>query len=131
MDGQLHRLSEYMKLMRSGEAVSEGAIDGIKLAVKEAGEAMKSNFKEWSVELTRNCESLRHEVQTTWLRNASAVEKALEAMAVMFDTVIREAREYVTEERDAAVELSTLVRDNANTEVSPLPAPCNSWSQHC
>ena len=120
IDSQVHKLACYLKVMQSGEAASEDAIDNVKSAVKDAGEAMKDNFNAWSIDLKQRCESLCNEVQTSGLRSVSAVEKALEVMVAMLDTVVREAREFISQERDATAELGTLVRNSANTEVSLL-----------
>ena len=105
--------------MQSGEAASEDAIDDVQSAVRDAGDAMKDNFNAWSVDLKQSCESLCNEVQISGHRSADAVEKAFKVMATMFDTVVRETREFISQERDTAVELGTLVRTNANAEVRP------------
>jgi kinesin family member 11 len=104
--------------MRSGESASEDAISDVRTAVKDAGEAMKGSFNAWSVGLKKSCESLCSEVQTSGLRSAETVERALKAMAALLEVVIREAKEHVEQERNTAIQLGTLARDNANTEVS-------------
>jgi hypothetical protein len=127
---QLQKLAEYLKVMQSGEAASSDAIDDVQGAVKNAGEAMKDNFNVWSLNLKQICESMCNEFQLSGLRSVGAVEKAFKVMAAMLGTVIREAREYVSQERDAAVELDILARNHAKTEVCLLLVPCISQSQH-
>ena len=119
IDEQMHRLEGYLKVMQSEEAVSEHAIDSVQAAVNGAGEAMKNGFNSWSVDLKQSCESLCNEIQTSSLKSAGAVEKAFKVMAMMLDAVVHEAREYVDQEKNAAIELSAMAKNNANAEVRP------------
>ena len=114
---QVGKLKHFVKLMQSGESASNDAIDAMQAAIKDAAEAMKGSFSAWSLGLKKSCESLCGEVQLSGMRSASAVEKTIKTMSVMLENVVCEAREHIEKERNAAVELGTLVKDNANTEV--------------
>src|SRR5882762_6846729 len=65
IDAQLKRVQDTLQIIQSKDAISGEAASAIQTAVKEAQESFKTGFTTWAVTLSKSCEVICKELQTT------------------------------------------------------------------
>ncbi|KAJ7109400.1 kinesin 2 [Mycena epipterygia] len=120
IDQQLKRMHAALAAVHAKDTAEAEALAIVQNVLKETHETFHVGFAAWGSTLKRSCETTCNEVNVAGLEAFATVEKALKAMGVLVENVVREARSFVDAERDSVVEAKLLAANATATELTRL-----------
>ena len=137
VNDQIQRVQDVMTLIQAKDEMSAEALGSAQTAVKEAHDSIRSVFSSWSDKLEKSGLSLRVDLERTSTNGFQAVriistvpvtrmmmwiqvEKALNSIAVLIQSVIHDNQEYMTMERKHSTEVKSLAESQAEEQIRYL-----------
>jgi len=137
VNDQIQRVQDVMSLIHAKDELSAEALCTAQTAVKEAHDGIRVVFSSWSDKLEKSGFSLRADFEKsstdgfrvvrtvspfsiihmiTWIQ----VERALNSIAVLIQSVIHDSQEYISAERKHSVEVRSLAESQAEEQIRYL-----------
>ena len=137
INDQIQRVQDVMASLQAKEETSGEALKGAQMAVKEAHDSIRAVFSLWSDKLEQSTLSLRIDLEKSSTNGFQAVciaptlsithvmtrlqvEKALNSIAVLIQSVIHETQEYMTVERKHSAEAKLIAESRAEEQIRHL-----------
>ncbi|KAF8503536.1 kinesin-domain-containing protein [Russula emetica] len=120
VNDQIQRVQDVMALIQAKDEVSAEALGSAQTAVKEAHDSIRSVFSSWSDRFEKSGVSFRVDLERSSTDGFQAVEKALNSIAVLIQSVIHDSQEYMTVERKHSTEVKSLAESQAEEQIRHL-----------
>jgi kinesin family protein 11 len=137
VNDQIQRVQDVMSLIHAKDELSAEALTTAQTAVKEAHDSIRAVFSSWSDKLEKSGLSLRADFEKSStdgfraVRTVSSfsvihimtwtqVEKALNSIAVLIQSVIHDSQEYISAERKHSIEVRSLAESQAEEQIRYL-----------
>ncbi|EIN07350.1 kinesin-domain-containing protein [Punctularia strigosozonata HHB-11173 SS5] len=117
---QLRKVQELLGVVQAKDQVVGEAVRTIQTTVDDTVEGLKTGFGSWADGLRKKCEAMCSDVEIADSAAHVAAERALKSTASLIDTIIREAQQFIEDERKSALAAKNMTDTVVNAEVLRL-----------
>ncbi|KAI0322237.1 P-loop containing nucleoside triphosphate hydrolase protein [Amylostereum chailletii] len=116
----IKRMQEALQVIHAKDETSSEAVESAQVAVKEAHDGIRASFAVWSEKFKSSSVSMYTEIEKASLTGYQTMDRAINAMSQLVETIVREERENIDREHKAILEAKTLTEATANEEMRHL-----------
>ncbi|KAK0459751.1 kinesin 2 [Desarmillaria tabescens] len=116
----LQQVQESLNDICGQDDSEDQALTVVKKTMQETHETFKVGFGSWGENLSSSCVQLCAKVDNVGANAFGGVEKAVKAMALLVEDVLRDALQFIEAERQGLLALQSLGSDAANAEIQRL-----------
>ncbi|KAF8274997.1 P-loop containing nucleoside triphosphate hydrolase protein [Lactarius quietus] len=120
INDQVRRLQDVMSSIQAQDEVAGEALRNAQTSVKEANDNIRATFSSWSDKLVQSSLSWRADLEKSSSNSFQAVEKALDSIAVLVQSVIQETHKHMVAERERNAEAKSTAESQAEEQICRL-----------
>ncbi|KAI9446436.1 kinesin-domain-containing protein [Lactarius indigo] len=120
INDQVRRVQDVMSSIQAQDEIASEAMRNAQTSVKEANDNIRATFSSWSDKLEQSSLSWRGDLEKSSMSSFQAVEKALDSIAVLVQSVIQETQKYMAAERERNAEAKSLAESQAEEQIRHL-----------
>ncbi|KAH9079433.1 kinesin-domain-containing protein [Lactarius deliciosus] len=120
INDQVRRVQDVMTSIQAQDEVAGEALRNAQTSVKEANDSIRATFSSWSDKLEQSSLSWRTDLEKSSMTSFQAVEKALDSIAVLVQSVIQETQKYMAAERERNAEAKLIAENQAEEQIRHL-----------
>ncbi|KZV61068.1 kinesin-domain-containing protein [Peniophora sp. CONT] len=117
---QLARMQDALGTIQARDDASGEAVADAQRAVRDAVEGARAGFAAWSEKFKLSSSAMYTEIEKASLTGYTTMDKAIKAMSLLVETVVREAQDHVAAERAALLDAKSLSDATSSREITRL-----------
>ncbi|VDB83014.1 unnamed protein product [Peniophora sp. CBMAI 1063] len=117
---QLARMQDALNNIQARDDTGSEAIADAQRAVKDAIEGSRAGFAAWSEKFKLSSSAMYTEIEKASLTGYTTMDKAIKAMSLLVENVVREAQDHIASERASLLEAKSLSETTSANEITRL-----------
>ncbi|KAH9063416.1 kinesin-domain-containing protein [Lactarius vividus] len=120
INDQVRRVQDVMTSIQAQDEMAGEALRNAQTSVKEANDSIRATFSSWSDKLEQSSLSWRTDLEKASMTSFQAVEKTLDSIAVLVQSVIQETQKYMAAERQRNAEAKSIAENQTEEQIRHL-----------
>ncbi|KAI0035071.1 kinesin motor domain-containing protein, partial [Vararia minispora EC-137] len=117
---QIARMQNALAAMTAKDEAAGEALNAAQTSIKDALDTLKGGFAAWSEKFKLSSSAMYTEIEKASLTGYQTMDKAVKAMSLLVDGILREAQEHIDRECKSVLEAKALAEVAAKDEVRRL-----------
>lgn len=120
INDQVRRVQDAMSSIQAHDELAGEALRNAQTSVKEANDSIRAIFSSWSDKLEQSSLSWRADLEKSSMNSFQAVEKALDSIAVLVQSLTQETQKHMAAERERNAEAKSMAKNQAEEQIRRL-----------